>query len=132
METLPEDIVGFVTEYIESIDQLEILRVLGENRQKEWEATALCRVLQADPQGLESQLKDMQARGLLTAAKRAEGLSCRYSAGTPEIEAKLSRLLQYYRERPVTMIRLVYDRARNPLRARADKLRNRKDGDGRG
>lgn len=132
MEALPEDVVGFLAEYVESVDQLEILRVLGENRQREWEATALCRVLQADPKTLESHLKALQARGLLTAAKRADGLACRYSAGTPELEAKLSRLLKYYRERPVTMIRLVYDRARNPLRSLADKFWNRKEADGRG
>ena len=48
-------------------------------------------------------------------------------AGTPDLEEMLGRLLQMYKERPVTMIKMVYERAEDPLRAFADSFRIRKE-----
>lgn len=111
---------------IETIDQLEILRILGEAPEKEWEAAALAGEVQAAPQLVKAHVAAMAARGLLTMTVRGSNVTCRHGAGTPELVEMVGRLLQVYKERPVTMIKLVYERARDPLRAFADAFRIRK------
>ena len=127
MEPFPEDVARFLYDNVESIDQLEILRVLGEDREKEWDSVALAAAVQAEPQAVRAHLTAMHARGLLTMTPRGAGLSCRYGVRTPELESMVGRLLQMYRERPVTMIKMVYERAKDPLRAFADAFRIRKE-----
>ena len=127
MEPFPEDVARFLYDNVESIDQLEILRVLGEERQKEWDTAALAAEVQAKPEAVRAHLAAMQARGLLAITTRGTGLSCRHGARSPELEDMVGRLLQLYRERPVTMIKMVYERAMDPLRAFADAFRIRKE-----
>jgi hypothetical protein len=43
------------------------------------------------------------------------------------LQELVDRLLQLYRERPVTMIKMVYERAKDPLRKFADAFRLRKE-----
>ena len=109
MDPLPEDVARFLDDHIESIEQLEILRVLGEDRDREWDSVALADEVQAKPEAVRAHVKAMHSRGLLRAITKGVGLSCRYGAGTPELETIVGRLLQIYRERPVTMIKIVYD-----------------------
>jgi hypothetical protein len=52
VDPIPEDIERFLDENIESIDQLEVLRVLGDNPQKEWAAAELAQTLQVQTEAL--------------------------------------------------------------------------------
>ena len=52
----------------------------------------------------------------------------RHGAKSPEIAAQVAKLLDAYRQRPVTMIKLVYERANERLRAFSDAFRLRKEG----
>lgn len=52
MEPFPEDVAKFMYDNVETIDQLEILRVLGEDREKVWELVALAKEVQAVPQNV--------------------------------------------------------------------------------
>lgn len=121
--TFSEDVTRFLYDNVESIDQLEILRVLGEDQEREWDSIALAGAVQSDPQAVRAHLAAMHARGLLEMTARGAGFACRYGAGTPEMEDMIRRLLQLYKERPVTMIKMVYEQARDRLRAFADSLR---------
>jgi len=111
VDPLPEDVARFLDDHIESIDQLEILRVLGEDREREWDSADLAGEVQAEPAAIRTHLTAMQSRGLLRTTTRGVGLSCRYGTGTPELEKIVGRLLQMYKERPVTMIKMVYSEA---------------------
>lgn len=129
MEPFPEDVARFLYDHVESIDQLEILRVLGEERDKQWSSDDLAAAVQAEPRSVRSHIDAMHSRGLLEKIIGPEArLSCRYGPRTVELENMVARLLQIYRERPVSMIKLVYERAKDPLRAFADAFRFRKEG----
>jgi hypothetical protein len=125
---LPEEVNRFLEANIDSVEQLEILRVLGEDPAREWAAADLAQAVQAQPQTIGPHLIALQGRGLLATATRGTDLFCRYGPATPELGDMVSRLLQAYRERPVTMINLVYARARDSLRSFADAFRLRKEG----
>jgi predicted ArsR family transcriptional regulator len=127
VEPFPEDLIRFMNTHVESIDQLEILRVLGEDREKEWDSVALAAEVQATPQAVRAHLTAMQGRGLLATMARGAGLACRYGASSPELEQMVGRLLQMYKERPVTMIKMVYGRTKDPLRDFSDAFRLRKE-----
>lgn len=127
VEPIPEEVKRFLEANIDSVDQLEILRVLGEDREREWAAADLARAVQTQPQAIGPHLAALKGRKLLTTQTRGTDLLCRYGPGTPELEALTDRLLQVYRERPVTMINIVYARAREVLKTFADAFRFKKE-----
>lgn len=126
MDPFPEDVRRFIDRNIESIDQLEILRVLGENPAREWSAAELAAAVQAERPVIEGHLAALHSRGLLTSEKRGAETFGRYGPQSPELEAIVAKLLQQYRERPVSMIKLVYARAKDTLRSFSDAFRIRK------
>lgn len=127
MEPLPEDTKRFLEANIDSLDQLEILRVLGEDPQREWRAIDLADAVQAAPQTIGTHLAVLQGRGLLSLQTRDAELFCRHGPANAELTERVESLLQVYRERPVTMIKLVYAAARDPLRTFADAFRLKKE-----
>lgn len=128
MEAFPEEVKHFLETNIETVEQLEILRLLGEDPQREWHSGELAREVQAQPQAVLAHLAALHGRGLLTLEMRGTDLVGRHGAKTPELEAAVGRLLHVYRERPVTTINLVYARARDVLRTFAEAFRVRKEG----
>ena len=127
LEPIPEDVRQFLDRSIESIDQLEVLRVLGDDRAAEWTVAKLGEVVQGDPAAIGGHVAALHARGLLAAEKRGADWVCRYGP-RDDLEPQVARLLQCYRERPVSMIKLVYARAKDPLRSFADAFRLRGEG----
>jgi hypothetical protein len=127
VDPIPEEVKRFVEANIDSVDQLEILRVLGENPEKEWSAASLAREVQTQAQTIGTHLAALHGRGLLVLVTRGTDLFCRYGTGTPELESRMKHLLQVYRERPVTMINLVYARAKEVLKTFAEAFRFKKE-----
>jgi DNA-binding transcriptional ArsR family regulator len=127
LEPFPDDLKRFLDGNIEAIEQLEILRLLGDNPDKEWGTAALARDVQAPQPVVVAHVAALYARGLLQSENRGGEVVCRHGARTPELQALVARLLQLYRERPVTMIRMVYSRSDPALRSFSDAFRLRKE-----
>jgi hypothetical protein len=126
-DPLPEDVRRFLDENIESLEQLEILRVLAEEPGREWSAGELAAEIQAEPSAAASHMAALAARGLVaTSARRGEAVA-RHGSRSPDLGDRLARVLAAYRERPVTMIKLVYAKANERLRAFSDAFRLRKE-----
>jgi hypothetical protein len=128
VEPIPEDVKRFIETNIDSVDQLEILRVLGEDPRREWCGSALVQEVQTRSQTIGQHLSALQARGLLVIESQGSELCCRYGASNPELENMIGKLLRVYRERPVTMINLVYAKARRDIQSFADAFRLKKEG----
>ncbi len=126
VEPLPLDTARFIEANIDSVDQLEILRILAADPDKEWTGADLARAAQTPAHAITTHLDTLERRGLLTVARGA-ALSCRYGARTPELECEVRRLLRLYDERPVTLIRMVYARASGTLKSFSDAFRIRKE-----
>lgn len=127
MEPFPHELKNFLDGNIESIDQLEILRLLGENPDRSWDVSALATQVQTDPTTVAAHLTAMGGRGLITVEIRGTEVMGRYGPSAAMADL-VARLLQLYKERPVTMIKMVYDRAKDPLRNFAEAFRLRKEG----
>lgn len=130
MDPLPDDVRRFLHSVIRSVDELELLRALSEQPEREWGAAELGSGIQTGPEAAAGLLAYLLARGLVTRTAGADRPSWKYGAATPELAAGLAGLLRLYRERPVTMIKAVYARpADDPLKSFADAFRLRKEGD---
>ena len=127
-EPLPADVVSFLDSHVESIDQLEILRILGEGPSRAWPVASLAAEVQTSARDLAVHLTALRDRGLLNFEGAGAEFVWRYAPATPELAAIVLRVLQIYRERPVSMIKLVYARVDDPLRAFANAFRLRKGG----
>src|SRR5688572_1302366 len=103
--------------HLESVEQLEILRILGEDPGRQWDAPGLAHLIQASPDAVAGHLGALQKKSLITCTAEGANLTCRHGAGTPDLDAKVARLLQVYKERPVTMINRIYARARQALKS---------------
>ncbi len=126
MSPLPKDVINFLVTHIETIDQLEILRILNEDRARDWPSADLASAVQTDVDSVRAHAVAMHARGLVAISANGTDVSCRYGVASPELEKGVTRVLQIYKERPVTMIKMVYERAKDPLRDFANAFRVRK------
>jgi DNA-binding transcriptional ArsR family regulator len=124
-EQFPEDVRRFLDDYVESIDQLEILRLLWERPEVDCSVADLSAEIQAEPADVAAHLTALRARGLLVSSDPGSGLVYRFGPRSLELEALLRATLQHYRERPVSMIKLVVARSKDPLRKFADAFRVR-------
>ncbi len=127
VEPLPEEVRRFLDENVESLEQLEILRVLAEEPDRAWGAADLAAVIQSDPATAAAHLVALGGRGLVTLSTVGGEAAGRHGARTPDLGGRVNAVLSAYRERPVTMIKLVYARANERLRAFSDAFRLRKE-----
>lgn len=123
----PDDVRAFMEQNIDGIEQLEVLRILSENEDKRWDVASLMAEVQAPSQALLGYLGTLQSRGLISSVQREEGTLWQYGSSSEEMRTMLSRLLQTYKERPVTMIRMVYAKKAKSLEAFSDAFRLRKE-----
>jgi len=126
LDPLPDDVQKFLQSHIDSIEQLELLRVLGENPTREWSDVELGGSVQAAAESLNAHLAALHARGMLSRVRRDDRSFWKYGPASSDLEAKVRRLLELYGQRPVTMIRLVYQRPASALRVFSDAFRLRK------
>lgn len=126
MEPIPEDVSRFLQAYIASVEQLEILRVLGEAPERELSDDDLRKLAQVSLEAIHPHLRTMNERGLLRSRTIESRMFGRYGPHSPELEEQVGRLLEFYRRHPVTMIRMVYKRSKAALDDFADAFRIRK------
>lgn len=121
MEPFPEDVRQFMAANIESLVQLEILRLLAADQDRTWDAASLAPEVQAQPQKTARDLAALYRRGLITALPGPA--SCyQYGPQGPLLEAEVAELLQLYNERPVTVIRMIYSGDHLALNHLADRV----------
>jgi DNA-binding MarR family transcriptional regulator len=119
-------VLQFLDANVDSIQQLEILRALGEDRGRQWTARELADASQTDLSAIANQLTQLETRGLVKTELTGNEMVCRYAPRTPEIASLLEQLLQAYVAHPVSLIKRVYDRKRQ-LSAFSESFRLRKE-----
>ena len=125
MDPIPTSVKEFLYAHIDSIDQLEILRLVTDS-QIDRSASVLAQELQIPVTSVASHLSAMAAKGLLTIVA-TDPLTCKQGAKSSTLDGHIERLMKTYRERPVSLIRLVYDRPKEQRRSLSDAFRLKKD-----
>ena len=127
MDPIPDEIRQFLAANFDALEQLEALRVLGEDSGREWSSEEIAGQIQATPAMSLVHIAALEGRGLLVCERREGRTFCRFGAKTPELEQQLRTVLDLYRQRPVTMIRLVYPGANQALRDFSEAFKLRKE-----
>lgn len=126
MEPISEDVRRFLQTQIASVEQLEVLRVIAEDPQREFSDDELRRLAQVSAEAIHPHLRTMNERGLLRTRSADTRMYAQYGPHTTKLAEQIGQLLEVYRRHPVTMIRLVYKRSTAALDDFADAFRIRK------
>jgi hypothetical protein len=126
VDPIPSDVKQFLDANIDAVDQLEILRLVVGESQKDHASLALAQELQVPLETVEAHVRALESRGLLTIVS-AQPLICKHGPRTPELDAQVQQLVKTYLERPVTLIKMVYEKPKDQLRTFADAFRLKKD-----
>jgi hypothetical protein len=126
VDPIPSTVQQFLFANIDAVDQLEILRLVAAAPQQEHPALTLATKLHIEPPTAEQHIRNLEARGLLTITA-AQPLACKYGPRSEELDGLLQQLMKTYLERPVTLIKMVYEKPADQLRSFADAFRLKKD-----
>jgi hypothetical protein len=122
-----DEFVRFLRAAVPSVDAAELLLLLERERGRWWSApeaaTALAPVASTSESDIARYFGVFQAGGLVAVGpdKRVQ-----YRPGHSGLEAHVATLAQAYRERPVTLIRVIYALRDSSIQSFADAFRLRR------
>lgn len=123
---IPDDVVKFLTERIDSVEQLEVLLLLHQTADTEWTASDVARHLYREPTSVGRRLGVLRLQGLLQATE-AEEPTFRYAPGSETLDGTVRRLAAAYAERRVSIVGIIAANPMDNVRAFADAFRIRKE-----
>lgn len=124
MLTLPQEVIRLIRDRLDNLEQVEVLVLLHGAGTEALSADDVAARLLLEPAVAARALGALSSRGLVTAT---DGSPRRYQyAPEPGLADVVGQLVHVYNTRPVTLIRLIYDRT--ALSALADAFRIRKGG----
>jgi len=103
---LPADLRGFIARNIASVEQLEVLLRLYDQRNRRWSAAELNRDLRSQEASVARWL------GVLVALRLVGGNDegFQFQPDPPELEAQIAALSAIYRERPIRVIEAIFSK----------------------
>ncbi|HEU4452020.1 MAG TPA: hypothetical protein VFR81_03135 [Longimicrobium sp.] len=125
MPGIPEDVRRFITDHIESAEQLDALVLLHSQPQRAWSAEEVSQAIFSVPQSTARSLEALERGGL--AAGEGHPPAYRYAPGNAETDARVAAVAAAYRANRVEVVKLVFTPRPDPVRSLADAFRLRKD-----
>lgn len=121
---LPLDIKTFLIESIDSIAHLEVLLMLYNNKDREWDAESVSKELRSNHHSAENQLSQLTNKGFF---KVNDFKKYKYGPSSDEVNQKIARLHDIYNEMPVAVVTCIYDKPKDILKDLSDAFRLKKD-----
>jgi hypothetical protein len=118
----------FISEYINSAEQLDVLLLLHAERARSFNAAEVSQRVFTVPAAAILRLEELTAAGLVS-SDRAPDPRYRYAPSTPELAARVDVLAATHRAQRVAVVQLVYQVPRDPVRSFADAFRLRRPED---
>jgi hypothetical protein len=123
-ESLPGTMQAFIAQYIDSVEQLEILTLLGGNSVKIWTPAEIFKIIQSSEASVARCLAGLKKSGLLATPEPGH---YQFPPREADLTPVLLNLLAAYRERRVSVIECIYAKPRAPVEDFADAFRLRKE-----
>jgi hypothetical protein len=127
MDEIPDAVKRFLATHIHSVEQLETLLLLKENRDKEWSADEVSGRLYTPPNSAAMRLADLERRGL-AAEHPGSPPVYRYSLSDPALADAVDRLAGIYKTHRLTVIHLIYSKETEAIRLFLDAFRLKHEG----
>lgn len=116
----------FIDSHLGSVDHLRALLLLYSHPETEWDPAVLATKLYLRLEVAKAVLAELKAKGLSVA--KGEPPRYHYEPRSPELSAMVEALAQMDRERPVTLLNMIYAHPKD-IQAVADAFKLRKDKD---
>lgn len=123
---IPEEVIRFLAEYIESLFQLEVLLLVQAHPETAWTAERVDRETRIGLESVKGLLAMFEKRGLLSYGPDPE-LSYRYQPETEELDRAIKLLAVTYKKRRVKVTSFIYSSPLDKIRDFAEAFRMRKD-----
>lgn len=123
---LSSQTADFIRTYIESLEELEILLLLFQGRDRGWTVEAVYDGIRSNPASIRQRLKRLVEKGIVEMRNPGEE-QFSYKLGSPELNAAVEGLAAAYKERRVTVVESIFAKSPSPIQGFADAFRIRKD-----
>jgi hypothetical protein len=122
----PEELRSFIQDTIPSVDAAELLLVLAQHPESEYQVVDLINTLRpttvSEPV-VRRYLSHFQSVGVVA---MRENSAYRYAPASPDLDGLVRALTKVYNERPVTLVRMIYAPRDDKIRSFADAFRLKK------
>lgn len=120
---LPLDVKSFLIDQIDSVANLELLLMLFNNRSREWNAEGVSKEMRSNTHSAANQLEQLFVKGFLTVSSSK---FYQYKP-TQDLDEKVSRLAEVYKEMPVAVVTCIYEKPSDKLKGFANAFKFKKD-----
>lgn len=121
---ISEDVREMIQRHLPTMDHIELLMILRGNRDDSFSLDQLVDQMRKPRELVELCLATLEDAGL--AAKLTDS-TYRYAAREPNLDRTADSVVKLYNERPVTLVRLLYERPPTAVNTFADAFKLRKD-----
>jgi len=125
-EPVPPAVRELIDRCLASMEHVELLLWLSADATRTADRNAAATVVHATPDIAERRLIDLRECGLLDRVADAKG-SYRYLPKSAALRTAVEELSAMYHQRPVTLVRAIYERPVSPVKSFADAFRFRGD-----
>lgn len=127
-----KEVNNFVIEFFDSVEQLEVLLLLRDHKNKQWSAAAVSNELRSAPESVAKRLNDLYLKKLLSLKPGQENIYC-YEPQTERLTSLVDALAEAYRVRRFAIINLIFSKPPDVIRNFAEAFKIKKgDGDENG
>lgn len=123
---LPIEVEEFVFNYIDSVEQLEILLLLSSSPEKVWSSEEVNQRIKSSESSVVQRLEKLASQGLVAVAQ-PNPARYQYRAATSELSAAVEALAVAYKERRLKVLQCIFSKPLSSLRIFADSFKIRKD-----
>jgi hypothetical protein len=126
-EALPDSVKQFLSRYIRSLEQLELLLLLRGQPDRLWTVPQVYEVIRSSQRSLQSGLESFAHEGFFAEDKRAALPGFRYSPRNDELRGAVEQIAASYRHSRVRVIEAIFAPEIDPVQKFADAFKLRKD-----
>lgn len=123
-DTWSPELRAFVYSCIDSVDQLQVLVLLGTG-EGPWTARLVAQQMSLSDHAVRHHLESMAARGLVVVTVAGDAATWRYAPKSDTLRRLGDELVAAYQRVPMAVIRLVATNARPSIRSISDAFRLR-------
>ncbi len=125
-EDLPKDVIDFINNYIDSIEQLSVLLLLYSKSEDVWTIVEIANELRSTVPSITKRLDDLYTRKVLVRMHEMKD-SHKFNPSSPDVRAVVASLAKQNQIRPYRVIDLIYSRPTKALKQFADAFKLRGD-----
>jgi hypothetical protein len=128
VDALAPDVVAFLISYVRSLEELHVLMVCADARERWWDAVSIAREATISVTAARHALDHLVRRNLLDIRVTGD-VRYHFSPGTEDLRKAALACAEAYRSRPRAVVQLVSDARRSGVRDFANAFRIRRDDD---